>query len=157
MSGPVPFTTRPFPSERRNHSDAIPPGRPIMGNSSNLPMAPVGRNYESPPWCYLLWGAPAAMILVSQAAYQRFDISLTFAGSIWALSVLWIGVGCLVNARSCGRVHCRIDGVAMPLLAIFGLLDAFSVIRLAWSLYWTAFFIILIASFVPELVWKKYT
>lgn len=127
-----------------------------MVAKGSLPMAPTGRNYESPPWCYLLWGVPAAIIFATDAAYQGSLLPLTLAGSTWALSVLWIGVGCFLNGRSCGRIHCMIDGVAMPLLAVVGLLDAFSVISLSWNSFWAAFFVVLIVGFVPELVWKRY-
>jgi hypothetical protein len=116
-----------------------------------------GRNLESPPWCYLLWGVPAVLIFGGEAAYQSSVLSVTVAGFIWSLSVAWIGVGCFMNGRSCGRVHCRIDGIAMPLLAIIGLLITLSLIPLSWSVFWIAFWIILIASFVPEFLWKRYS
>jgi hypothetical protein len=119
-------------------------------------MAPSGRNYESPPWCYLLWGVPAAMIFAGDAAYRGSYISPTLAGSTWALSVLWIGAGCFLNGRSCGRIHCIIDGLAMPVLSVVGLLDAFSLVSLSWNYFWAVFFIVLTVSFVPELVWKRY-
>jgi hypothetical protein len=116
-----------------------------------------GRNLEFPPWCYLLWGVPAALIVASEAAYQASALSVTLAGSLWTFSVAWIGVGCFVNGRSCGRVHCRIDGILMPILSIVGLLIVLSVIPLGWSVFWIAFWVILVASFIPEFVWEKYS
>lgn len=97
------------------------------------------------------------MILAAGAAYQSSALSITLTGSIWALSVAWVGVGCFLNGRSCGRVHCRIDGIAMPVLSVVALLNVLAVISLSWNLFWAAFWVVLIASFVPELVWKRYS
>jgi hypothetical protein len=63
----------------------------------------------------------------------------------------------LINGRSCGRVHCRIDGILFPPLSIIGALNVLSVISFDWNLFWLAFIIILIGSFVPEWTWKKYS
>ena len=97
------------------------------------------------------------MIVAANAAYQSSALSITATGSIWVLSVAWIGVGCFMNGRSCGRVHCRIDGVVMPALAVIGLLNVLAVISFSWNLFWIAFLGTLIASFVPEFIWKKYS
>jgi hypothetical protein len=49
----------------------------------------------------------------------------------------------LLNGGSCGRVHCRIDGIAFPLLAIVGALNVLSTISFDWNLFWLAFFVLL--------------
>jgi hypothetical protein len=71
--------------------------------------------------------------------------------------VAWIGLGCFINGRSCGRVHCRIDGILLPLLAIIGVLNILSVVTIGWSIIWLAFVAIVVASFVPEFTWKRYS
>jgi hypothetical protein len=81
---------------------------------------------------------------------------LTSEHLIWVVGVAWAGVGCFLNGRSCGRVHCRIDGILLPLLSIAGVLNVVSVVSFDWNLFWLAFILILSASFVPELTWKKY-
>ncbi len=73
------------------------------------------------------------------------------------MSVLWIGTGCFINGRSCGRVHCRIDGILLPILGIAGVLNILSVFLFSWNVFWLVFFAILIASFVPEWTWKRYS
>ncbi len=50
-----------------------------------------------------------------------------------------------------------IDGIGFPLLAFAGALNVLSVVSFSWNLFWGAFVIILIASFVPEALWKKYS
>jgi hypothetical protein len=116
-----------------------------------------GRNFEKAPWCYLLWGVPVVLVIGAGIAYGESAISLNARGVLWAMAVAWAGVGCLINGRSCGRVHCRIDGIAFPLLAMVGALNALSVISFDWNLFWLAFTVILVGSFVPEWTWKKYS
>jgi hypothetical protein len=90
-------------------------------------------------------------------AYQRNLIPFFATEVLWVTAVAWIGVGCFINGRSCGRVHCRIDGILLPLLSIVGVLNILSIISLSWSIFWLAVFAVLIASFVPEWTWKRYT
>jgi hypothetical protein len=42
---------------------------------------------------------------------------------IWTAALLWIGTACLLNARRCGRTHCRFTGpfylaMIIPVLAL---------------------------------------
>jgi hypothetical protein len=116
-----------------------------------------GRNLERPPWCYLLWGVPVVLVIGAGIAYGESVLSLTARGVVWVVAVAWAGIGCLINGRSCGRVHCRIDGILFPLLSIIGLLNVLSITSFNWNLFWLAFFLILVGSFVPEWTWKKYS
>ena len=116
-----------------------------------------GRNFEKAPWCYLLWGVPVVIVIGAGVAYGASVLSLTARGALWLIAVAWAGTGCLINGRSCGRVHCRIDGVFFPLLSLVGALNVFSIISFDWNLFWFAFIVILIGSFVPEWTWKKYS
>ena len=115
------------------------------------------RNLERPPWCYVLWGVPALVAFLSSYAYGHWILTLNGAGIFWTVSVAWIGVGCFLNGRSCGRVHCLIDGMGFPILALIGALGVLSVIPMNWSLFWLAFVAILVASFVAEFVWGRYS
>lgn len=136
--------------------------RELYATAMELPVKPSlapsrGRNLEAPPWCYLLWGVPALLIVGSFEARTFSLLSLTEAGAIWVAAVAWAGIGCFLNARSCGRVHCKIDGIGFPLLAFVGALNVAMIISFDWNWFWIAFAILLIASFVPEITWKKYS
>src|SRR3989442_11240450 len=73
-----------------------------------------GRNFERAPWCYLLWGVPVVLAVGASAAYGASVLSITARGGLWVAAVSWSGTGCLINGRSCGTVHCRIDGILFP-------------------------------------------
>jgi hypothetical protein len=126
--------------------------------ATKIPLdASSGRNYEKAPWVYLLWGVPFALTIATSSVFSTNLISLTVAGALWTFSVGWFGVGCLINARSCGRVHCIIDGIAFPLLAAVGILNVVSVVSFSWNLFLGVFIVVLVASFVPEFIWKRYS
>jgi hypothetical protein len=93
---------------------------------------------------------------VTSASYQASATSATEAGLFWTLSVAWIGIGCFINARFCGRVHCMIDGILFPALSVVGILNVLSVISISWSVFWITFFVMLLGSFVFEWSWGKY-
>lgn len=103
-----------------------------------------------------LWGVPILLALTASILHGANVLGLTEAGILWTLATAWFGVGCVINARHCGRVHCRIDGVLFPLLSVIGLLNVLGILSLNWNLYWAIFLGILAASFVPEILWKKY-
>ena len=125
-------------------------------SGSALPIVHT-RNLEQPPWCYLLWGVPALLVFVSSYAYGHAFLTVTEAGIFWTISVTWIGIGCFLNGRSCGRVHCLIDGIGFPALAVIGAFGVLSVLAINWSLFWLAFLAILAASFGAEFVWGRYS
>ena len=116
----------------------------------------AGRDLAHTPSIIWLWGAPLAMVLTASVLNGIQVLSLTAAGILWTIATAWIGVGCVINGRHCGRVHCRIDGVLLPLVSVIGLLNVIGIVSLNWNLYWAIVLAILAASFVPELLWKKY-
>ncbi len=54
----------------------------------------------------LLWGLPLVAVIVTGAAPVG-----TMARTItWTVALLAAGIGCAVNARRSGRLHCHITG-----------------------------------------------
>jgi hypothetical protein len=129
-------------------------GRQLAGNP--LPQF-RRRDLASPPWCYLLWGVPAVLAVTADVALNNSLLSVNQAGAFWTVSVAWAGVGCLINARSCGRTHCMIDGVALPALSAVGVLILLIGVPITWSEFWIAFILILVVSFAFEGIRGKYT
>jgi hypothetical protein len=100
-------------------------------------------------WCLPLGVGFAANFL----AFPARGIDL-----IWVVLFVWMGTGCILNARRCHRVHCYISGpafllgaVALGLLAT-GLLGFGSH---ALNNVVGATLLVALLSFVPE-IWNKY-
>ena len=91
----------------------------------------------------VLWYIPIAL-----AATGLFMVSQR--GRLWPLAFAWAGVGCVLNAKSCGRVHCTFTGPLYLLVALLGLLSSAGIWRMGWGWLWTGAIIGTIISFVPE-------
>ncbi len=81
----------------------------------------------------LAWGLPsAAMIAAIWAAPGLRAIA-------WTAALVWMGTACLVNARRCGRVHCRFTGPFFLVMAVVVALHGLGSIPLGpWGWAWIA-------------------
>ena len=52
----------------------------------------------------LAWWIPQAAILAGLFA------PVPFRTGIWIAALIWMGTACILNARRCGRTHCRYTG-----------------------------------------------
>ena len=52
----------------------------------------------------LAWGIPCAAILAGLFA------PIPIRAAIWIIALSWMGTACLLNAKRCGRIHCRYTG-----------------------------------------------
>jgi len=75
---------------------------------------------------------------------------------IWPLALAWMGIACVVNAKSCGRVHCTFTGPLYLLIAIVGICAALGVVNVSWIWLWATAILGTLLSFVPEWAGKKY-
>lgn len=65
----------------------------------------------------LAWGIPVAAILAGSF------LDPPVRAALWSAALAWMGVACLLNARRCGRTHCRYTGpfylaMIVPVLAL---------------------------------------
>lgn len=65
----------------------------------------------------LAWGTPTA------AMVGALFVAVPARIAIWSLALAWMGIACLLNARRCGRTHCRYTGpyylvAIIPVLAL---------------------------------------
>jgi len=65
----------------------------------------------------LLWGVPVGAIIVGLL------IDVPARTLIWIIALAWMGTACILNARRCGRTHCRFTGpyylaMIIPVLAL---------------------------------------
>lgn len=103
-----------------------------------------------------IWGAPGAMLLAADAAWQGHRLSTPAAGLLFTVSTIWIGIACFINGRRCGRTHCVIDGYLLPPLGVVGLLNEAGVTSIRWQGYLNIFLVTVIAGFVFECFGGKY-
>ena len=78
----------------------------------------------------LAWGLPMGLL----AAGLFVDVAARTA--IWSLALAWMGTACLINARRCGRTHCRYTGPYYLLMIVPVLLAGAKWIpldRLGWA------------------------
>ena len=104
----------------------------------------------------LLWIVPGVLILFANSAYHAHRLTFTETGVIMVISTVVFGSTCFANGRRCGRTHCVIDGILLPLLAVVGLLNLARVTHITWQLYMNIFWIIIALSFVPECLGVRY-
>lgn len=52
----------------------------------------------------LAWWIPQAAIVAG------LFVPVPIRANIWIIALIWMGTACLLNARRCGRTHCRYTG-----------------------------------------------
>ena len=75
----------------------------------------------------LAWWIPQAAIVFSLFA------PVSARAAVWIIALVWMGCACILNARRCGRTHCRYTGpyyLAMILPVL--LLEIFSAGFYVW-------------------------
>lgn len=93
------------------------------------------------------------------AAGTYFASSPRSATLVWTLSFVWMGTGCLLNARRCHRLHCYISGPAFFLgavslallaggIALLGPHSLNDIVGITLS--------VALLSFIPEMIWRRY-
>ena len=72
---------------------------------------------RSPRANVLAWWLPQAAIIAG------LFVPVLGRTVIWVIALLWMGTACILNARRCGRIHCRYTGpyylaMIVPALAL---------------------------------------
>jgi len=112
----------------------------------------VGR----PGMGFVWWCLPLGIGVAS----NFFALAARPTAFIWLAAFLWMGTGCVLNARRCQRLHCYISGPAFFLgaaaLALFaagvapwGPHSLNNIVGITLSLA--------LLSFLAEMIWQKYT
>ncbi len=58
---------------------------------------------------------------------------------MWLISLIWMGMACILNSRRCGRIHCRYTGpnylamIAPVLVFASGVVSAVWLVGLLWG------------------------
>ncbi|MEO7208038.1 MAG: hypothetical protein ABI145_14950 [Steroidobacteraceae bacterium] len=102
-----------------------------------------------------LWCVPIAL----GASTSLLIPSSRIVAAVWVVAFAWMGIGCLLNARRCRRLHCFISGPVLLLGAVVvGLLAAGAINLGLHAINNTISITLMLAlfSFVPEAIWGKY-
>ena|SRR5437868_2013096 len=72
---------------------------------------------RSPRTNLLAWWTPQAAILAGLL------VPVPVRSVMWIVALIWMGTACILNARRCGRTHCRYTGpyylaMIVPVLAL---------------------------------------
>jgi len=130
-----------------------------QGSGTGLSLA-ENRTQGAKDWArslggYLIaWGIPS-VVLVAAGLLDPAPRAL-----VWAGVLAWMGAGCLLNARRCGRTHCRYTGpYYLAMIVPVALLGAGVVSFGTWA-WWVLGAMILLGAKViwlaTEGLWGKY-
>lgn len=103
----------------------------------------------------LAWGVPSLAIIAG------FLVDASARTVIWLAALLWMGAACLMNARRCGRTHCRFTGPFYLALIIPVALNGFGLIPLGPYAWWILGAAILFGGkiiwWATEAAWGKFS
>jgi hypothetical protein len=110
---------------------------------------------DRPGMGFVWWCLPVGIGVAS----NFFAISLHAAALVWMIAFLWMGTGCILNARRCHRLHCYISGPAFFLGA--AALVLFAAGMAPWGPHTLNNIVgitlgVALLSFLPEMIWRKY-
>lgn len=104
----------------------------------------------------LFWLLPIATINIT-GYFAHADWVLAVG---WTLSLLVMGVACVVNTRGCGRMHCYFTGPFFLLMALVTVLHGMHLLPLGhngWKIIGDSLLIGgVLLCVVPELLWGRY-
>jgi hypothetical protein len=102
-----------------------------------------------------VWGLPLIVIFAGAFA------GTTLRTIIWSLALLWMGGACLMNAKRCGRVHCRYTGPYYLALIIPVILQGTGQVSFGPYAWWVLGAAILFGGkiiwWITESRWGRYT
>ncbi len=75
--------------------------------------------------------------------FWYLPIALIVTGGFWHQGLVWLwapafliaGLGCVLNAAKCGRIHCYLTGPLYLLAAVFVILSGLGIVRLHPGLF----------------------
>jgi hypothetical protein len=110
---------------------------------------------QQPLVAFLWWCLPLCLGF----SMNFFAVPPRAAALVWTILLGWMGTGCVLNARRCHRLHCYISGPLLLLGAIFAGLVALHVATVGPRVFSNAIsatLVLVLLSFVPERIWKRY-
>lgn len=126
---------------------------PIMIDEA--PHRPQNDWARRPGTALIWWCVPLTLAIAMSATIH---VPRIIAG-VWVIALAWMGIGCLLNARRCHRLHCYFSAPILLLGSLVTGLVGFDVMRLgshALNNVISLALLLALLSFVPEMIWGKY-
>ncbi len=98
---------------------------------------------------WLLWYVPIAILVVG-ASWTRGRVWM------WVPALVVMGMGCLVNAARCGRLHCYVTGPLYLGAALYVVLSAFGLVVLHPDLFLIVVLVVSCLAQCAEIPLGKY-
>lgn len=122
------------------------------------PAAGRDRDLSQRPVNFMVgWGIPILAIVSTN--FVRGILPFEAIILVLAGAFVWMGIGCLVNARRCKRRHCYLSGPLLLAGAAGILLVGFDVVDLGRDglnyVIWGTFLLVGL-TFIPEIIWGRY-
>ena len=90
--------------------------------------APPQKDWARKPVAALIWWyVPTALGVLAGLLISSSRV----VAAVWVVAFAWMGVGCILNARRCHRLHCYFSGPVLLLAAVTVGLLASGVMNLA--------------------------
>ena len=108
------------------------------------------RDLVKGPARWMLWVVPAGVIVIGGFLGPSARMLL------WTSALLVMGVSCVINARTCGRIHCFLTGPLYLTLAFLTVLRGNEVVTFPWLWIVVALVGGTVAAHVPEWIRGQY-
>lgn len=105
----------------------------------------------------IVWGIPIAALISTN--FLQSTVSFAALVLIMAGALAWMGLGCIINAARCGRLHCKFSGPIFMIGAMAVLLSGLGGlgtqgIYLAEIVWGTL--LLALSTYVLEWIWGAY-
>lgn len=116
----------------------------------------ASRDWLGSAWTNAIaWWAPEATILAAMFA------PVPVRTLIWIVALIWMGIACILNARRCGRTHCRYTGPYYLAMIAPVLVLASGIVVVSIYAWWVLACAILLGSrlvwWATERAWGKFS
>ncbi|MFQ5443853.1 MAG: hypothetical protein ACE5EK_04465 [Nitrospinales bacterium] len=80
---------------------------------------------SAPGKFFVTWGIPILALIMSGTVFPEFNML------VWPVALSWMGMGCLLNASRCRRLHCFYTGPFFLIMALVSIIHGWDIFSLS--------------------------